>query len=175
VFILGAIAATLLVDMGLRRKVARIYAYGILCEAAMLALLGVLDLLYHSRGTLLIFGLSTLMGFQNAVVTRISNWRVRTTHISGIATDIGIGIGTLASSMWGKQPHADSAGHLEKLRLHAVTILAFCVGGVIGVVIYKMLGGVLLLIAAALLVVLALPSTLARVTPRDAPARSAPE
>jgi uncharacterized membrane protein YoaK (UPF0700 family) len=31
-----------------------------------------------------------LMGLQNAVVTRISNARVRTTHVSGTATDIGI-------------------------------------------------------------------------------------
>jgi uncharacterized membrane protein YoaK (UPF0700 family) len=42
------------------------------------------------RGSILILGLSFLMGIQNAVVPRISDARVRTTHVSGMSTDIGI-------------------------------------------------------------------------------------
>ncbi|SDV46034.1 YoaK family protein [Chitinasiproducens palmae] len=173
-FIFGAALATMLVEAGLRRRIARIFALSILAEAAMLCVLGVLDMLDHGRGTVLILGLSTLMGFQNAVVTRISNWRVRTTHISGMSTDIGIGLGMLLTMVRHREASASRVEHLERLRLHGMTVLAFCVGGVLGVIAYKALGGVLLFIAAALLAAVTLPGLLRRPLRPVPPAPPAP-
>src|SRR3546814_15422075 len=91
------------------------------------------------------------MGLQNAVVTRISDARVRTTHISGMSTDIGIELGMLLDIARGRELDADAAPYKSKLRLHAETVLSFLVGGIIGVLVYKSLGAFLLLGIAALL------------------------
>jgi uncharacterized membrane protein YoaK (UPF0700 family) len=135
----------------------------------LLLVLAIVDMLDHGRGIGLVLGLSALMGFQNAVVTRISNWRVRTTHISGMSTDIGIGIGLLITMLTHGERPAGHAGHVERLRLHGVTVLAFCAGGILGVIAYKVLGAVLLLVAAALLALVALPSVFRRQLPPVAP------
>ncbi|WP_131113772.1 YoaK family protein [Lichenihabitans psoromatis] len=158
-FVVGALVSTLLISVGRRRSMAGIYAVSIVAEAVLLTGLGCADLLLPDgeRGPILIFGLSFLMGLQNAVVTRISNARVRTTHISGMATDIGIELGTLVDHAWRRGPPEEAMPVLEKLRLHAATVLSFCLGGVGGVVAYKAFGSGLLFGAAAVLFAVALP------------------
>lgn len=73
-FVLGAAVSTLIVNEGRRRGVHAIYAYSILAEAMLLAILGCADLwlLAAWRVPVLVPGLAFLMGLQNAVVTRIS-------------------------------------------------------------------------------------------------------
>ncbi len=65
------------------------------------------------------------MGLQNAVVTRISDARVRTTHVSGMATDIGIELGIAFDILRGRDRETDAAHNRSKLRLHLYTIAAF--------------------------------------------------
>ena len=172
-FIVGALAATLWTELGRRRGVRRFYAFSILCEAVMLLALGVIELLAPSaRGTTLVIGLSTLMGFQNAVATRISLGRVRTTHVSGMSTDIGISIALLTLMRLAKTSDPERDEHVERLKLYALTILAFCAGGLVGVWAYKAVGAVLLLIASALLTAIALPSVMGRADPLIADAEA---
>ena len=101
-FVLGAAASAVLVNAGRRRGMARIYALSILAEAALLAGLASADLWLAGAGraALLAYGLSFLMGMQNVVVTRISDARVRTTHVTGMVTDIGIELGNLLDLAW---------------------------------------------------------------------------
>jgi len=96
------------------------------------------------------------MGLQNAVVTRISDARVRTTHVSGMATDIGIELSMLFDIARGHELHADVASYRSKLRLHVQTVLSFLVGGVVGIVVYLAIGSRLLFGTAAVLLVIAL-------------------
>lgn len=161
-FVGGAAVSTLLINAGRRRNVSKIYAYSILAEAVLLMLLAVTDLWLVSvqRGAILIVGLSFLMGLQNAVVTRISNARVRTTHISGMSTDIGIGIGMLIDIAFGREPAAGSAEVLSRLRLHGQTVLSFLAGGIFGVFVYQAIGGLLLLGCAGVLLLLTAPAIL---------------
>jgi uncharacterized membrane protein YoaK (UPF0700 family) len=107
--------------------------------------------------SLLIPGLSFLMGLQNAVVTRISGGRVRTTHISGIATDMGIELGLLADASDSRLKGEQLGLCRAKLRLHAQTIIAFAAGGVLGVWLYDMIGLLLLPLAASAMAAVALP------------------
>ncbi|MGO8462711.1 DUF1275 family protein, partial [Rhizobium ruizarguesonis] len=51
---------------------------------------------------MLVPGLAFLMGLQNAVVKRISDARVRTTHVSGMATDLGIELGIAFDILCGR-------------------------------------------------------------------------
>lgn len=157
-FVLGAAVSTLIVNQGRRRNVHAIYAYSILTEAVLLAMLGCADLwlLAAWRVPVLILGLAFLMGLQNAVVTRISDARVRTTHVSGMATDFGIELGIAFDILRGREPATETRHNLTKLCLHLYTIVAFLLGGILGVLIYRVAGGYLLILAAVLLMVIAL-------------------
>ena len=157
-FIGGAAVSTLLVDAGRRRRQRGVYAFIILVEAVLLGLLGCGELWLPPivRGPLLVVGVSFLMGLQNAVATRISGARVRTTHVSGMSTDIGIALGTLIDVARGREPRASAEGDRARLGLHAITLVSFCAGGVAGAILYGALGAAMLLLVAALLLILAL-------------------
>lgn len=157
-FIVGATVSSLLINAGRRRGIAGIYAYCILVEACLLALLGLADiwLLTVWRPPLLILGLAFLMGLQNATVTRISDARVRTTHVSGTATDIGIELGIAFDILHGREPDVHAAENRTRLKLHAWTIAAFLLGGIVGVLAYRAVGGYLLLVCAAELLLIAI-------------------
>ena len=158
VFILGSTVSSLIINAGRRRGIGGIYAWCILLEALLLAPLGLADLFVTAtwRVEILILGLAFLMGLQNATVTRISDARVRTTHVSGMATDIGIEIAIAIDILRGRDVSGEAASNRTKLRLHVYTIGAFFSGGVAGVLIYQSVGGVLLLAASLLLLVIAL-------------------
>lgn len=150
-FVAGAMVATLLIDAGRTRHLPGVYAYGVLGEAAMLLLLGcgAPFLPEEARGAVLSLGLSFLLGLQNATVTQITNARVRTTHVTGTVTDIGIGLANLLE----RHPRADR----DKLRLHLVTVAAFFGGGILGVLLFRLIGTALLVLAACVLAALAIP------------------
>ncbi|HTN40455.1 MAG TPA: YoaK family protein, partial [Asticcacaulis sp.] len=109
-----------------------IYAYSILLEAALLLALAAADILLPAvqSGPPLVLGLSFIMGLQNAATTKISDARVRTTHVSGMATDIGLGL----AALWSARPNSSQA--IDRLRLHLSTLTAFLVGGTIGAIGY---------------------------------------
>lgn len=154
-FVLGALVSAILINEGQRRRLPTIYALSILTEAILLAALAAVDFAASDlhRGPLLVFGLSMLMGLQNAVVTRISKARVRTTHVTGMITDIGIELGNLMhAAFFGRRDRHD----FGKLKLHAPTVLCFFGGGCLGVLGYRYLAsGILMLFAAALLLLAA--------------------
>lgn len=152
-FTLGAFSSGLLIEAGRRRGVRAIYAYSIAFEAVLLVAIGLADALASTprTGALLMVGLSFVMGLQNAATTRISNARVRTTHVSGMATDIGLSLSSIASGS------ADREVARMRLKLHLSTIVAFLVGGVLGVVVYLQLHGLVFVAAALILAAIALP------------------
>ena len=156
-FVAGSAVSALLVSAGRRRRMHRIYGYVILVEAFLLGLLGCATLapLGSWRVPTLVTGLAFLLGLQNAVVTRISGARVRTTHVSGMVTDLGIEL-ALAFDIWrGRESRAESANNTSKLWLHLSTIMAFLAGGVIGVLIYRAIGNYLLFVGAGALTLVA--------------------
>lgn len=156
-FIAGAASSTLLIGWGRRRGIARIYGYVVLLEALLLSGAACLDLWAQDplRTTGLILGLAFSMGLQNALVTRISGARIRTTHVSGIVTDIGIEIATAIDIARGDRTAGPATDNALKLGLHAYTLCAFASGGIAGVFVYRVVGGGLLFAAAALLVLIA--------------------
>lgn len=160
IFVLGAALSAFVTSAGKRSGIKRIYAFSIMVEAALLALLGCADLWLPPiiRGPTLVFGLSFLMGLQNAIVTRISDARVRATHVSGMATDIGIELGCLAELAFHGENAEASQSYRDKLELHGATVLSFCVGGIVGVFAYKAVGDWLLFGASMLLAMAALPA-----------------
>ncbi|WP_158967454.1 YoaK family protein [Chachezhania sediminis] len=152
-FIFGAFVSALLVEAGQARRIRGIYAFSILAEALLLVILAALDMALpiEITGRVMMVGLSFVMGLQNAATTRISDARVRTSHVSGIATDIGIELAQLL----GQGRHQPALR--SKLLLHVATLAAFFGGGLAGVWGYERIGPTIFLLVAALLVALAVP------------------
>lgn len=159
-FVGGSTSSALIINAGRQRGMSRIYAITILLEAACLLALGIFDITYDGIGkaTIPIIALAWLMGLQNAIVTRISNARVRTTHVSGMLTDIGIGLALLIGTARDKDVGDGRLEVLDRLRLHSETVVAFLIGGVIGIVLHQEIGGYLLVLAASSLAMIALPA-----------------
>ncbi len=162
IFIAGAAFSTTLINAGRRKNIRSIYALNILIEGVALVLLGIVETWFTplSPGVVLILSLSFLMGLQNAVVTRISNARVRTTHVSGTSTDIGIELAMLLDVLRRKESPKDAPLYLERLRLHFFTLMAFLAGGVGGIWLFRLIGYRFLILIGCLLVYLALNATL---------------
>ncbi|MCA1177617.1 MULTISPECIES: YoaK family protein [unclassified Pantoea] len=162
-FIAGSSVSTLIINSGRRRQIRGIYAINILLEGVALLALGVIEswFSFSQSGVLLVLSLSFLMGLQNAVVTRISNARVRTTHVSGTATDIGIELAMLFDVLRRKESPKDAPLYLERLKLHFFTVMAFLLGGVLGILLLNALSYKLLILIGVMLSLLAL-STLQR-------------
>lgn len=67
------------------------------------------------------------MGMQNALVSTISGYVVRTTHLTGMFTDLGIDLYTLAAA------HGKNVDHVKKkVTLRLVIIAFFLAGGIAG-------------------------------------------
>ncbi|MBT0958052.1 DUF1275 domain-containing protein [Alphaproteobacteria bacterium KMM 3653] len=152
-FITGAALAAGGIQIGASRGIRSAYALAITAEAALLLALGAAltqwpDL---TGEAMMIALLSIVMGFQNAVTTMISKAQVRTTHISGMATDIGI---ELAALTGGQQARAEAT---PKLKLHALTLACFALGGVLGAALFTQIGFWLFTLTGAALLAVALP------------------
>lgn len=158
-FVLGAVTATLLIRRWRRRARSGAYAYSVCAEAILLVAIGlaVLPLPEPARSQALVLGLSFALGLQNAAVTKISEARVRTTHVTGMITDIGI---ELARWLDGAARDVDALKSHDsaRLRLHLLTVGAFLAGGLVGVLAYRAVGVGLLFAAAAFLAALAWPA-----------------
>lgn len=155
-FIWGAAIAALAIQAGERRQLRSVYALAIAAEAIILLLVG--TALTRSSATehetLLDIVLSFVMGLQNAVTTMISQARVRTTHVSGMATDIGI---ELAALVGGDKSRREAT---PKLWLHSLTLACFAVGGLCGALLFQLVGSWLFMITATLLLLIAVPEAL---------------
>lgn len=146
-FLIGAAAATALLDHGNDSRQGQ-YARPLAAEAATLLVVMLLGIAEpkttpHLRSittALLCFA----MGLQNALVTRLSGAVVRTTHLTGVVTDIGIE--TVRAYAWlralglkGVLPRlllVRSAPELAKLRLHCAILLSFSLGALMGPYLY---------------------------------------
>ncbi len=144
-FTLGAATTAIMVNYARRRRLSSAFALPLLVEAALLLVFGFLGArlqLIHSvfvpaTVTLLCF----MMGLQNAVITKISQSVIRTTHVTGIVTDIGIELGKYVYVN-----RHEIAGEprvmADRKRLTLLTMLlaAFFSGGVIGALGFRTIG-----------------------------------
>lgn len=128
------------------------YALPLLGEAALLVVFGFTGHIFSGgrvMGTVML--LCFTMGLQNAIVTKLSNAVIRTTHLTGMVTDIGIALGRIVSLTEDESQQVEFA----KVRLLASLIAMFFVGGTIGALGFKHAGFLFTLPLAMILVVLA--------------------
>ena len=99
-----------------------------------------------------------VMGLQNALITKISNAEIRTTHVTGLVTDIGIELGKIIywDRDYAEKHEGEVASNLAKLRLHGMLVCAFFAGGIAGAAGFKFLGFISTLPLALALLALSL-------------------
>ena len=158
-FVAGAAACAILFNWGRRRELRGRYANVLVLEALLVLLFGLLaeELPWRHRDLVFVAVLCFTMGMQNAIITKISGAQIRTTHVTGMITDIGIELGKLAyvSRTPGLPPVVPDPG---KLGILALLVGLFFGGGVLGAIGYLELGfGALVPLALVLLAAAAAP------------------
>ena len=155
-FVLGAAACALLFNWGRRRSLRGRYANVLVAEAVLILLFGLLagQLTWGPRESVYIAVLCFTMGMQNAIITKISGAQIRTTHVTGMVTDIGIELGKFLyrNRLADADPVTGDAG---KLRLLAALVGLFFAGGVLGALGYLAAGFPVLVPTALTLLVAA--------------------
>lgn len=145
-FLFGVATTAIIVNWGHRRKIHSEFALPLLVEAILLLIFGLvganlnlyLPLTVPAIALLLCF----VMGLQNAIVTKASKAEIRTTHMTGVITDIGIELGKLV--YWNRSREDNDKGYVkanrEKLKTHLFIFGMFLIGGIIGAVSFKKAG-----------------------------------
>lgn len=158
-FILGAMVSAILINLARRRGWRSRYALPLMLEALLFGIFGLMGATLAGVDGLFIPATVTLlcftMGLQNAVITKISGAVVRTTHLTGIITDLGIELGKLV--YWNRSNPADELpvrADRERMFTLATITASFLLGGVLGALGFKHLGYVATLPLATLLLLL---------------------
>ncbi len=136
-FLFGsALSGMLIQDSTLR--LGRRYGVALVLESAMLFASIPLFMLGHIAGPLLA---AAACGLQNAMATTYSGAVIRTSHLSGMFTDLGIGIGHALRGM---------PLQTRRLMLCVLIITSFMLGAVLGAILFQRFGYLALVVPATL-------------------------
>lgn len=132
-FFVGAFVANSTMELTSKNKSHFSYMLPISLEIICLAVVAFSDLLLSNillpLGCILLF----TMGMQNALVTKISGSVVRTTHLTGLFTDMGIEL----SQMLFYKKDSERSRLKKNVFLRVIIISGFFIGGVIGALLHK--------------------------------------
>ncbi len=144
-FFLGSFVSSFLVEFISKKGDRFIYVVPASLECVILIGIGLLgkDMILKSPDTIA-YCLLFAMGLQNSLVTTISSARVRTTHLTGLFTDLGIELSQLFFYKAREQKHK----LVSSIKLRLTIISFFFIGGIIGGILYSKFGITSLLFAA---------------------------
>lgn len=139
-FLAGAFSSTLLIHLEDANKSR---GYGrtapIALEILLLFLIGLYGHFFYGgkelEGEIMAGVLFFSMGMQNALVTVVSGSIVRTTHLTGLFTDLGIEIAQLV-----KGNTTNPVKLVQSIALHMAIIICFFFGALLGAFFYSFLG-----------------------------------
>lgn len=147
-FFLGAFVSSFLVEVVARKNENTTYIIPIVIEIVLLLFIAIVGKnLIENYANVIAYTLLFSMGLQNSLVTKISNSIVRTTHLTGLFTDLGI---ELAQLFFYKQ--LDLRQKLfSSIQLRLTIISFFFIGGIIGGLFYAEIQLKVLIIAVSVL------------------------
>ncbi len=169
-FMSGAAVCAMLVNWSRQHRLHGVYALPLLLEAALMfpfGLMGAITLTWPTPFAvpLTVLLLSFIMGLQNAVASKTSGGSIRTTHMTGNITDVGIELGKML--YWNRSAGTATAPvrhDRARLRRSGGLVCMFVLGGAVGALGFKYVGFICVVPFAALLLALSIPPLL-----RDAP------
>ena len=162
-FVVGAATASVIVHWGLKHHLSSAFAIPLMLEAALLLVFGLLGAVTLTWPTLFavpltVLLLSFIMGLQNGLSSTMSHGRLRTTHMTGHVTDLGLELGRLVYRNQRKTPATERVlANRAALKFHGGLLAMFVVGGMVGAAGFKYIGFVWVVPLAALLLALSLP------------------
>ena len=161
-FMSGAAACIILVNWARQHHLRSIYALPLVLEALLLllfALMGSIALNWnlHFAVPLIVLMLSFIMGLQNAMGSKTSKGSIRTTHMTGNITDLGMELG---NAMLRPQAQAN----WPRMRICAGLLVMFVLGGIVGALGFGYMSFTYIVPLAAMLLLLGVLPLL-----RDAP------
>jgi uncharacterized membrane protein YoaK (UPF0700 family) len=146
-FILGSTCTSVMVNWGRRREIHARFALPLLVEALVIFAFGFMGSASLESSNLLTLPsialvLCFVMGLQNAIITKISKAEIRTTHMTGVVTDIGIELGRLL--YWNQSRSANEVhvvlANRQKLKAHLLILSMFLAGAILGALSFKGFG-----------------------------------
>ncbi len=148
-FFLGSFCSSLLVELIARKGQRNVYIVPTSIEILILFSIGILGKNWIMENpNIIACSLLFAMGLQNSLVTKISNATVRTTHLTGLFTDLGI---ELSQLFFYKEPQMKQKLY-SSIKLRLTIISFFFIGGIIGGIFYAQIKLKVLLIAVIALV-----------------------
>lgn len=158
-FFAGAASTAVMVNFARRAQLGSEYALPLGVEAGLLLLFGLLGgnvglmVWLHTPATVVL--LCFIMGLQNALITKVSRAEIRTTHITGMVTDIGIELGKLFYWNATRLDAPKVAADRRKLRVLITLVALFFIGGVAGAASFAHFGFITTIPLAVVLALLA--------------------
>lgn len=149
-FLLGAFVSNTIIEIVYRKAKRYAFSVPIILEISLLICVGLFFTPYiQSHPDIIAFTLLFAMGLQNALVTKISSAVVRTTHLTGLFTDLGIEL----SQLFFYNTQEQKKQLTDSLKLRFTIIFFFFIGGVIAGLFYNTFALKTLIIAAAILLI----------------------
>ncbi|WP_445452700.1 YoaK family protein [Flavobacterium sp. 25HG05S-40] len=149
-FFMGSFVSSYLVELISQKTERNIYVFPTSIEILILLLLGIFGgSLLTKNPNVIACSLLFAMGLQNSLVTKISNATVRTTHLTGLFTDLGI---ELSQLFFFKELQMKQKLYAS-IKLRLIIISFFFIGGIIGGIFYVKIKLKVLIIAAVALAI----------------------
>ncbi|KAA2222923.1 YoaK family protein [Chryseobacterium sediminis] len=135
-FLLGAFVSGFITEWATKHKSNTSYIIALSIEIIIMLIIAFSpDILPKNSSVSLIISSALLfaMGLQNALVTRVSQSVVRTTHLTGLFTDLGIEL----SQLFFHQQKGKKIQLNKSIFLKLIIIICFFLGGIIGGFTYQ--------------------------------------
>lgn len=132
-FFLGSFVSSYLVELISQKTERNIYVFPASIEILILFSIGIFgkNLIIENQN-IIACSLLFAMGLQNSLVTKISNATVRTTHLTGLFTDLGIEL----SQLFFYREIGMKTKLYSSIKLRLTIISFFFIGGIIGGIFY---------------------------------------
>ncbi|WP_428740477.1 YoaK family protein [Tenacibaculum sp.] len=136
-FLFGSFLSSFLIEKFRENKKLNVFVLPTIIESLILISIPIVYNVYHiEHFDFIVCTLLFAMGLQNSFVTKISNAIVRTTHLTGLFTDLGIELSQLFFPK--THPHKDKIKATIKLRIFIISF--FFLGGLVGGFLYSRQG-----------------------------------
>ena len=133
-FFIGSFVSSFLIEQFKKNKRLNIFVLPTIIECIILIGIGISSLFIEfTIPDIIVCLLLFAMGLQNSFVTKISNAVVRTTHLTGLFTDLGIEI----SQLFFPISHPNTKQLKSTIKLRVYIILSFLTGGLVGGFFYS--------------------------------------
>ncbi len=148
-FLFGAFFSNFIIEITEKVTDRYIYIIPVLTEVVILTVIALVRFEFIiTNPNLIACAMLFAMGLQNSLVTTISNSVVRTTHLTGLFTDLGIEI----SQLFFFKSTEQKTKLVSSIKLRMIIITTFFIGGIIAGLLFSSFKMKTLLIASLILI-----------------------